>query len=129
MANPSKKKGTAAETEVVNFLEKYGIVAERIALHGAIDQGDIRIKESGYGKPLVFEVKAGKQTLNPSRSDMENWLQQSVTEGYNSASDCMLVVRRYRRGIKDAEVWFKTKHKLTFMYLDEWCEKYSPKKK
>lgn len=124
MANPSKKKGTKAETEVVNFLADYGIVAERMALSGAKDKGDIKVIESNYGKPLVFEVKAGKQTQNPSRSDIEDWLAQARVEGENSGCDCMLVIRRYKRNIADAEVWHLSHHKLTFMWLDDWCERY-----
>lgn len=124
MANRCKAKGTRAETEVVNFLAQYGIKAERIALAGSNDKGDIKVISSNYGKPLIFEVKAGKQTASPSRSDMKDWLGQTITEGKNSRSDAMLIVRRYKRNIADAEVWHPTKHKLTFMYLDEWCERY-----
>ncbi len=42
MANPSKQKGTSFETAVVEYLHKNGFpVAERRALHGNTDRGDI----------------------------------------------------------------------------------------
>jgi hypothetical protein len=49
----AKQKGTAAETAVVKFLRDNGFpYAERRALHGNLDKGDI----TGCG-PIVFEVK------------------------------------------------------------------------
>jgi hypothetical protein len=53
MANPSKARGTAAETKVVKWLNENGWpLAERRALQGRYDTGDI----SGIGD-VVIEVK------------------------------------------------------------------------
>ena len=42
MTNPSKRKGTAAESAVVDYLKASGAThAERRALAGALDRGDV----------------------------------------------------------------------------------------
>jgi len=43
MSNPSKAKGTAAESAVVKLAQSFGLAAERRALAGAADQGDVWI--------------------------------------------------------------------------------------
>jgi Holliday junction resolvase len=43
MSNPSKQKGTAFESAIVNYLHARGLEARRVALSGAHDSGDIRI--------------------------------------------------------------------------------------
>ena len=58
MANPSKNKGTAAETAVVRHAWAQGFTdAERIALSGANDQGDVVLMRE---PKIIIEVKAGK---------------------------------------------------------------------
>lgn len=118
MANPSKKKGTAAETKVVNYLNEKGLAAKRQPLSGNKDKGDILV-EANYPAPCILEVKAGQQTSNPSRSQMEEWLRQAGVEEENAGMPCFLVVVRYRRRIEDAEVWSADR---CMRYLDEWRE-------
>jgi hypothetical protein len=61
MTNRSKNIGTAAETAVVKAARAYGFPgAERRALHGSTDLGDILLCPG-----VIVEVKAGKQTLRP----------------------------------------------------------------
>jgi hypothetical protein len=56
MSNPSKQKGTAAETAVVRYLQAHGWPhAERRQLSGAYDMGDILIDHA-----IVIEVKNTK---------------------------------------------------------------------
>ncbi len=93
MANPSKAKGTRAETKVVRFLQGHGISASRRALHGNKDVGDI-IVQRPYSGPIILEIKAGKQTANPSRSQLEEWLNQAWTEQRNAEMHCVLVIVR-----------------------------------
>ena len=107
MANPSKQKGTRAETRVVKYLQGHGIAASRRALHGSKDLGDIQYQGPRMYEPMIMEVKAGKQTANPSRAQLETWLDQAWVEGRNSGMECVLVVVRYNRRIKDADVWFQ----------------------
>lgn len=58
MANPSKKKGTAAESAVVAWSVMAGVPAKRAPLAGAADHGDVWLwpTESG-GARVVVEVK------------------------------------------------------------------------
>lgn len=122
MSNKSKQKGTKAETNVVKFLEGNGIKAERKALHGSNDLGDVHV--SGNIE-MILEVKAGKQTENPNRTQIEEWMRQARTEGDNAELPVALVVVRYRRAIKDANVYYydKVADYWVFMYLDEFIDK------
>lgn len=108
MANPSKEKGTRAETKVVRFLEKSGAKVRRRPLSGSEDKGDIEIDESDW--KIVIEVKAGKMTSNPSRSQLEDWLVQAERESFNNLGhhngEWYLIVVRYKRKLEDADVWY-----------------------
>lgn len=123
MANKSKAKGTRAETKVVRYLQGHGISASRRALHGNKDVGDIIVQQP-YGEPIILEIKAGKQTMNPSRSQLEEWLDQAWVEKRNAGMKCILVVVRYNRRLKDADCWFQYNDgdgyfTRAHMYLDE----------
>lgn len=125
MANLNKKKGTAAETRVVKFLQARKIKAERRALHGNTDQGDIILPEHN----IILEVKTGKQTENYSRSQFEKWIEQARVEGRNTGLPCYLVIVRYNRSLGNAEVWYSnTKPNkyvkdnfYAFLHLDEFA--------
>lgn len=122
MTNTSKKKGTAAETKVVKYIQEQGLFAERLALHGSKDEGDIRlVLESGI--EFRLEVKAGKQTHNPSRAQLEEWIKQTIAEGKNSKMPCVLVVARYGRAVKDYDVYDPVINGSRInWYLDDWIE-------
>lgn len=114
--NKSKAKGTRAETKVVRFGESLGLKLRRKALAGSKDEGDVEF----YGgtprlsTPIAIEVKAGKQTANPTRGQLEAWLNQAKVEAENSGQKCVLCVVRFGRSIKDADVWN--------VYEDDWGE-------
>lgn len=120
MANPSKAKGTAAETRVVKYLRSFGIQAERKALSGAEDQGDLKVVADRV--EYTFEVKAGKQTINPTRKQMDEWIRQTIVEGKNSKRMAILVVARHGKGPKDYDVWIPYQGYMVHWYLDDWCE-------
>lgn len=126
MANKNKAKGTRAETAVVKFLKDSGISAQRRALTGSKDCGDIEVHTKGYD--FIMEIKAGKQTSNPSRTQLEEWLRQAKVESENSKMECYLCVVRYCRQIKDADVYLQYQNgKETVrehMYLDEFVRLY-----
>lgn len=128
MSNPSKQKGTAGETKVVKFLNARGVFAERKALAGDKDKGDLRAVFAD-GTEVTIEVKSGMQTASPSRSTMDSWLCQAIREGQNSGTPaCALVVVRYRHKLCDAEVWIPTEYGRTMMYLDEFARTTNAKK-
>jgi Holliday junction resolvase len=133
MANPSKQKGTTAETKVVKYLTARGLRAERRPLAGSSDNGYLRLILPDETEVTV-EVKCGRQTQGYSRSSIEDWKLQTLTESINSGCPAMLVIVRYRRQLKDAEVWLpngqwaskKLMGTWTVMYLDEFVNRYGP---
>lgn len=85
----NRGKGTAFETLIVRYLQSKGWVhAERRALHGTADKGDI----TGTG-PLVWECK------NHKTLDISGWLKETETERQNAkAQHGILVVKRRSYG-------------------------------
>lgn len=80
----SKAKGTKAETDCVKYLREYWPLAERRALAGNKDKGDI----AGIPK-TVGEVKAAV------RIELAKWQRETLTEMGNAGEDnCFLVVKK-----------------------------------
>ena len=117
----SKNIGTRGETKVTKFLNERGVKAERRALSGAEDKGDIKILFK-QKEEMTLEVKTGKMTVNPSRSQIEEWIRQTVVEGDNAGCRAALVIVKFRRKIKDAEVYIPGSSWHQFMYLDQFAE-------
>ena len=121
--NKSKQKGTRAETNIVKALQAEGIAAERRALAGSNDKGDIKINIGPDDRIVIIESKAGKQTQAPSRFLLTEWLSQTEKEMYNSgAIYAALVVCSYRRSIKDYPVYLFSQYRNghpEFMFFDE----------
>ena len=91
MANPSKQKGTAWETAVVRFLQQWWPHAERRALKGAKDQGDL------LGLPgVVVECK------NQNRLALGEWLDQTTAAQANAGAEVSVLVVK-RRGKPNPE--------------------------
>lgn len=85
----SRSTGTAAETAVVRYLQQWWPTAERRALSGNKDRGDVA------GIPSVcIEIKAAKtQLIGP-------WQRETLTEQANAgAARCLLVVKRPYKGV------------------------------
>ena len=93
--NPSKQKGTAAETAVVDYLRANGWPhAERRTLAGAHDRGDIA------GIPgVVVEVKACRTF------DLAGWVAEAHTEAENAGMP-LGVVWAKRRGKSSPDEWY-----------------------
>jgi hypothetical protein len=105
MTNPSKAKGTAFESSIVGYLRDTGWpYAERRALHGGADEGDVT------GIPgVVVECKAG------ARSDLSGWLRELAVEvGHAKADIGVLVVKR--KGVADPA------RQYAVMEFGAWCE-------
>jgi len=100
--NPSKAKGTKAETAVVRYAQANGFPdAERLALHGTNDIGDIRLAPG-----LILEVKAGKAAQGASLRQIDKWLAEAQREADNAHADmCALIVQRRGFGIERVEWW------------------------
>lgn len=94
--------GTRAETAVVNYLRDNGFpYAERRALQGALDKGDIT------GTPgLVWEVKGGATAMGAGELLIQRWLAEAETERVNAgAARALLVVQRKGYGPARAGYW------------------------
>lgn len=102
MTNPSKAKGTRAETAVTQLARGSGFpLAERIALHGSNDHGDIRLAPG-----LILEVKAGKAAQTASLGQIGAWLGEASREAVNDhATSYGLVVQRQGFGIERVHLW------------------------
>ena len=109
--NPSKSKGTAAESAVVKYLRSCGIPADRHALKGTADEGDVWAWPTvSGGARLVAEVKAGEQTKAPSWVQLSKWWQEAEDEA-SRVQDCdmaVLVCKRHGSGLPgDWHAWVR----------------------
>ena len=95
MANPSKARGTAAESLVADYLRNFAWpTAERRALAGATDKGDIA------GVPLTcIEVKSCKTF------DLAGWCNELEVERHNANAQHGAVIAK-RRGTLDVGRWY-----------------------
>ena len=102
----AKKKGTAAETAIVNYLRAMGFVqAERRSLNGSYDRGDIA------GIPsVVIEVK------NCAKTELGSWIAEAERERDNDRAS-LGVVWHKRRGKGDPADWFVTMSGAQFAAL------------
>lgn len=103
MSNPSKAKGTACESAVVAVARPLGFpLAERLALAGAQDLGDIRLA------PYVhLEVKGGKAAEQASDAQIEAWMLETERELANAGALAgALVTKRKGVGAANAHRWW-----------------------
>jgi hypothetical protein len=102
----AKKKGTTAETAVVQYLRNTGFIqAERRTLSGAKDRGDIA------GLPgVVIEVK------NCARQELAAWVTEAEIERDNDHAS-LGVVWHKRRGTTNPGRWFVTMSGAQFAAL------------
>jgi len=107
----SKRKGTAAESQVVQALHEAGFVhAERRALRGAADCGDIT------GIPgVVLEVKACREQT------LAKWIDEVEVERANAGAEFGVLWHK-RRGRLRPESWYVTMTGETFvLLLQQWA--------
>lgn len=130
MTNPSKKKGTRAEVELLKVLEKIpGVIARRQPLNGKKDLGDLVVIKDNIH--FVIEVKAGKQTAAPGRIQFKDWCKQSIAEKINYSRTLkpdepnlvvpVLIIRQYRARLQDCPV-FITNNPMNFFFFDQFIE-------
>lgn len=131
MSNPSKAKGTHAETKVKNYFIEHGLRCERKALAGSDDEGDLRLYLND-GTEVTVEVKTGKQTHNYNRARLNEWKRQTLAESFNSGCKSILVITRHYRRFDDTEVWFPNEQwecdgmdfGWTMIYIDDFVKKF-----
>ncbi len=104
-----RDKGTIAETAVVGFLRDNGWpYAERRALHGAMDKGDVT------GIPgLAMEVKWANAGMK-----IGPWLTETGIERLNAAAEHgVLVVKPLGLGVTRVESWYAVMVQEDFLRL------------
>lgn len=111
MSNPSKRKGSAFEKSVADYLrETLGNDAiERRALAGTADRGDIA-GVTFRGRRVVVECKAEKALR------VADYLREAETERRNDGAEFGVVVSK-RRGVGEA----RTGEQLVLMTLETFC--------
>lgn len=103
MTNKPKAIGTACETAVARYAQAHGFPhAERIALHGALDEGDVQLCPG-----VVVEVKGGKRAETASDALVAAWLAETEVERRNRGADvAILVLKRKGKGAPNAGSWW-----------------------
>lgn len=99
----SKAKGTAAETDIVNFLTMMKIRAVRKPLHGTKDEGDIDI----YPIPITIEVKDHKAMK------LSEWVDEAELEKENAGTRWAVVWHK-RKWKSSPGKWYVTMEGMTF---------------
>lgn len=114
MTNKPKAIGTACETAVVRYLVPNGFDgAERTALHGSLDEGDVT------GTPgVAWEVKGGHAAETASDGQVDAWLVEAEVERVNKRADvAVLVLKRKGKGAPSAGQWWAVLPGWAFVYL------------
>jgi hypothetical protein len=114
MTNRPKQIGTAGETAVVRHAQPNGFPgAERLALHGTLDEGDATLCP-GVG----VEVKSGKAAEAASDAQITAWLAEAEQERVNRGADVMLLVtKRKGKGAASVGQWWAHLPGWTFAQL------------
>lgn len=101
--NRPRAIGTYAETAVTRAARLRGFpYADRYALHGARDTGDV-----GLCPGVIVEVKGGDAAKHASDLDVQNWLDETARERDNAnAAVAFLVVQRPHVGAPNAARWW-----------------------
>lgn len=95
MSSKSKAKGTRAESDCVKYLQAYWLAAERRALAGNKDKGDI----AGIPR-TVGEVKAAVKV------ELVKWQRETLTEMQNAEADhCFLVIKVPYKPVAKWDFW------------------------
>lgn len=106
MANKSKQKGTAWETQIVNYLRDSGCFhAHRKVLSGNSDKGDIYID---HVQELIIEAK------NEKTYKLAEWVKEANTEAKN-ADVKIGVVWMHQTGKSDPADGFVVMSGATFL--------------
>ncbi len=105
----SKRKGTAAESAVVSYLQGNGYPdCERRSLSGVLDRGDVAGMRS-----LVIEVK------DHARLELSQWVEEAERERANAGASHGVVWHK-RRGRGSPADWYVTmtgEQFLRFLHL------------
>jgi hypothetical protein len=97
----SRQKGTGWETAVVRYLQDNGFPAERAAMHGAVDRGDIWCPSAG-----TVECK------NEGIYRLSEWADELEIEVANGKTDYGFVVAHRKGKSSPADAYVLTTGRL-----------------
>lgn len=110
----SKQKGSAYERAVLLYLRSRGVNAERVALHGSRDEGDLRV--IARGMRVVIECKDVRD-VPPAL--IERWRDETDAERGNADADAAILVRHVpgngsaRRGADECQMTLRDLWRIT----------------
>jgi len=110
MSNPSKAKGTFVESAVVKEFLANGIHAQRTALAGSQDVGDIHVRRGR----MVIECKGGEAAHSASWNLLADWWQEAESEAFRVGECDIAVLVVKRKGSGKARDW------RAFVRIDEY---------
>ena len=79
-----KRRGKKFETDLVAWLRSRGYDAERLALAGSLDEGDVVVRH-GSGAGALYDVIECKSPGAGNAIDLSGWLKEAETEALNFA--------------------------------------------
>jgi Holliday junction resolvase len=98
MSNPSKRKGSQWEADLVEYFRQNDFEAEHILLRGRNDEGDVLVRDGGL--PIVIEAK------NEERFDLSGYIREMEREHLawclargqdpDAVGRCVIVKRRMK---------------------------------
>lgn len=111
----AKAMGTAVETAAVRWLTENGFpLAERLALHGSADQGDIRLQRA---PTIIAECKRAMLGVQ-----VTPWMRELDTEVRNAgASYGLLIAQQKGVGIGRVHRWVGAMRYLPWQKLASYC--------
>lgn len=114
VVNKPKQKGTQAESDVVRWGKKHEFyAAERLALSGVNDRGDVRIATG-----VMVQVKDGyTDRKEPTDYQIDSWLKETEEQRRRGEFEVALLVhKRFGKGDPDEWRWYIDKRNaLTLM--------------
>ncbi len=91
-----KQKGTAFETLVVSFMRDWWPGAERRAMQGALDKGDLLLPGE---ERFVCELK------NVARMDLAGWAKEAEVEAINAGAKWGVVIHKRKGRGQPGDQW------------------------
>lgn len=90
----AKRRGTAHETAVVNYLKEQGIDARRVVQMGRLDHGDINVEDT-----VTIEAK------DHAKLDLASFVRQALQEAKNAGLPYgVCVAKRRQANIRESYV-------------------------
>lgn len=123
MSNPSKAKGTFVESAVTNEFLSHGIHAQRTALAGSQDVGDIHVR---HGQ-MVVECKGGEAAHSASWNLLAAWWLETEAEAARVPECDLAVLVVKRKGSGKARDWRAFVRVDEFLYATKAMEVYAPR--